>query len=88
MYSSSMVDDSVKGRVGSTFQLSITIFILVGEFLNYLLIPSFDTTKCVPLTPFSWKMQLGFPAVFGICFIVTVLFGPRLKRKPASPPPA
>ena len=64
------------------------IFILVGEFLNYLLIPSFDTTKCVPLTPFSWKMQLGFPAVFGICFIVTVLFGPRLKRKPASPPPA
>ena len=91
MYSSTIVDDSVKGislisrfnlgRVASTVQLSITIFILVGEIFNYLFIPSFNTEKCIPLTPLSWKMQIGFPAVFGICLIITLLFGPNPKRK-------
>ena len=38
------------GRVGSTYQLSVTFSILIGEFMNYLLIPSFDSDKCVPLT--------------------------------------
>ena len=80
MYTSSFVDDSVKGRVGSTYQLSVTFSILVGEFMNYLLIPSFDSEKCIPLTPFSWKMQIGFSAFFAVCLLFTLFFGPNTKR--------
>ena len=46
-----------KGRVGSTFQLSITFSILIGEFMNYLLVPSFESDKCVPLNDYIWKMK-------------------------------
>lgn len=70
-----------KGRVGSTFQLSITFSILIGEFMNYLLVPSFDSDKCVPLSDFSWKMQIGFSAVFGLLLFITLLFGPNPKRR-------
>jgi len=90
IYSSAIVDDSVKGillvfsvivgRVASTLQLFITFFILIGEVFNYLFVPSFDSEKCVPLTPLSWKMQIGFSAVFGVCLIITLLFGPNPKR--------
>ena len=68
------------GRVGSTYQLSVTFSILVGEFMNYLLIPSFDSTTCTPLTPFSWKMQIAFSAFFALCLLITLFFGPNTRR--------
>lgn len=90
MYTSSFVDESVKGihchvysclgRVGSTYQLSVTFSILIGEFMNYLLIPSFNADKCIPLTSFSWKMQIGFSAFFAVCLLFTLFFGPNTKR--------
>ena len=79
MYSSAIVDDSVKGRVGSTLQLSITISILIGEFMNYLLIPSSPSSKCVPLSAFSWKMQIGCSAVFAVGLLIVLFFGPNPK---------
>lgn len=94
MYTSSFIDDSVKGilsspkfpvgKVGSTYQLSVTFSILIGEFMNYLLIPSFDSEKCVPLTPFSWKMQIGFSAFFAVCLLIILFFGPNTKRTTMS----
>ena len=79
MYSSTIVDDSVKGRVGSTLQLSITISILIGELMNFLLIPSSPSGKCIPLSPFSWKMQIAFSVVFALGLLIVLFFGPNPK---------
>ncbi|CBK21012.2 uncharacterized protein [Blastocystis hominis] len=79
MYSSAIVDDSVKGRVGSTFQLSITFSILIGELMNFLLVPSFNSEQCIPLSDFSWKMQISFCALFGLLLLITLFFGPNPK---------
>lgn len=69
------------GRVGSTFQLSVTFSILIGEVMNYLMIPSFNSDTCIPLTNFSWRMQICFCSVFGLLLLITLLFGPNPKRR-------
>ena len=66
--------------MGSTLQLSITISILIGELMNFLLIPSSPSGKCSPLSPFSWKMQIAFSVVFALGLLIVLFFGPNPKR--------
>lgn len=66
--------------MGSTLQLSITISILIGELMNFLLIPSSPSGKCIPLSPFSWKMQIAFSVVFALGLLIVLFFGPNPKR--------
>ena len=49
--------------------------------MNYLLIPSSPSGKCVPLSAFSWKMQIGWSGVFAVGLLIVLFFGPNPKRR-------
>ena len=48
--------------------------------MNFLLVPSFNSEQCIPLSDFSWKMQISFCALFGLLLLITLFFGPNPKR--------
>ena len=49
--------------------------------MNYLLIPSSPSGKCVPLSAFSWKMQIGFSSFFAVGLLIVLFFGSNPKRR-------
>lgn len=49
--------------------------------MNYLLIPSSPSGKCVPLSAFSWKMQIAFSVIFAVGLLIVLFFGPNPKRR-------
>ena len=79
-YANSLVKDEIKGRVGSLFQLSVTLFIFLAQLMNYLMVPSFNVDECVPLSGLSWRLQLGISSVIGAVTIVTLFFAPDVKE--------
>lgn len=48
--------------------------------MNFLLVPSFNSDQCIPLSDFSWRMQISFCALFGLLLLITLFFGPNPKR--------
>ena len=58
----------------------MTFSILIGELMNFLLVPSFNSDQCIPLSDFSWRMQISFCALFGLLLLITLFFGPNPKR--------
>ena len=81
LYANSMVDPSIRGRIGSLFQLAVTLFIFLAQLMNYLFIPSFDVNNCQPLSDVSWRMQLGASSLLGIGLCVTLLFTPEMAEE-------
>ena len=81
LYANSMVDASIKGRIGSLFQLSVTLFIFIAQLMNYLFIPEFDVDNCVPLSDVSWRMQLGASCLLGVGLCITLMFAPEMKEE-------
>lgn len=77
-YANSLVNEEIKGRIGSLFQLSITFFIFLAQLMNFLFVPSFDPNNCVPLSAMSWKLQLGVSAVLGVATAITLWFAPPM----------
>lgn len=63
----------------------MTFSILIGELMNFLLVPSFNSDQCIPLSDFSWRMQISFCALFGLLLLITLFFGPNPKRTPLLP---
>ena len=79
-YANSLVEDRIKGRIGSLFQLSVTLFIFLAQLMNYFFVEEFDVNHCVPLTDLSWRMQLGISAVLGVLLFILLLFTPEMKK--------
>lgn len=80
-YANNLVDDSIKGRVGSLFQLSITFFIFIAQLMNYFFVGSFDVNNCIPIPDFNWRIQLGLPSILGILLFILLLFTPDVKQE-------
>ncbi|KAK8811374.1 hypothetical protein WA158_003108 [Blastocystis sp. Blastoise] len=73
-YSSTLVPEHLKSRIATVLNMSICAFIFCATLFNLWLIPHFEIDNCQPLTPFSWKFQLGFPMVFGLIIFICSLF--------------
>lgn len=80
-YANSLVDDRIKGRVGSLFQLSVTLFIFLAQLMNYFFVDAFDVNHCVPLSDFSWRIQLGISSILGVLLMVLLLFAPEMRAE-------
>ena len=80
-YANCLVEDNIKGRVGSLFQLSIVFFILFAQIMNYFFVGSFDVDNCIPISDFNWRIQLGIPCVLGILLGILLLFTPDVKQE-------
>ena len=80
-YANCLVEDNIKGRVGSLFQLSIVFFILFAQIMNYFFVGSFDVDNCIPIPDFDWRIQLGIPCVLGILLGFLLLFTPDVKQE-------
>lgn len=79
LYANSLVRDEIKGRVGSIFQLSVTLFIFLAQLMNYFFVDEFDVTNCKPLTDLSWKIQLGLSSIIGLAVVITLIFAPEMR---------
>ena len=79
LYANSLVRDEIKGRIGSIFQLSVTLFIFLAQLMNYFFVDEFDVTNCKPLTALSWKIQLGLSSIIGLAVIITMIFAPEMR---------
>ena len=80
-YANCLVEDNIKGRVGSLFQLSIVFFILFAQIMNYFFVGSFDVDNCIPIPDFDWRIQLGIPFVLGLLLGILLLFTPDVKQE-------
>ena len=80
-YANCLVEDNIKGRVGSLFQLSIVFFILFAQIMNYFFVGSFDVDNCIPIPDFDWRIQLGIPCVLGLLLGILLLFTPDVKQE-------
>ena len=81
LYANFMVDPSIRGRIGSLFQLAVTLFIFLAQLMNYLFIPSFDLDNCQPLSDFSWRLQLSASCIIGIGLCITLMFTPDMVEE-------
>lgn len=79
-YANSLVDERIKGRVGSLFQLSVTLFIFLAQVMNFFFVEEFDVNACVPLTDLSWRMQLGISSILGVLLFILLFFAPEMKE--------
>lgn len=78
-YANSLVEERIRGRVGSLFQLSVTFFIFLAQLMNFFFVDEFDVNACVPLSDFSWKIQLGISSILGVFLFILLLFAPDMK---------
>lgn len=78
-YANSLVDDRIKGRIGSLFQLSVTFFIFLAQVMNYFFVDEFDVNACVPLSDLSWRIQLGISSILGILLFILLFFAPEMR---------
>lgn len=79
-YANSLVEERIRGRVGSIFQLSVTFFIFLAQLMNFFFVDEFDVNACVPLTDLSWKIQLGISSILGVLLFILLLFAPEMKE--------
>ena len=80
-YANCLVEDNIKGRVGSLYQLSVVFFIFVAQIMNYFFVGTFDVNNCIPIPDFNWRIQLGIPCVLGILLGLLLLFTPDVKQE-------